>query len=280
MLGSALWRTATLPEVRERLARLDVPFNALGIDPYGISKEHIGTFMSGLRLLHANYFRIRSFGIHNVPDVGAAMLIGNHSGGLPADASMVIASVFFDKEPPRLVHGMVEKFAQNWPVVSPLFMRVGQFPGLPEHALRLLGDGRLLMVFPEGARGTGKLYRDRYQMVRFGTGFLRVALQAGVPIVPFCFIGGEEALPTVFHAQRLAKMVGAPYWPVPPYLLPVPLPVPCEIHFGEPLRFDGNGDEPDELVDEWVEQVRSRIEDLISQGRRLHGHIDRSGSRS
>ncbi|HRI06376.1 MAG TPA: lysophospholipid acyltransferase family protein [Nannocystaceae bacterium] len=260
----------TSREVLERLERLDLPFNQYGMDPYGISKRHLGLFLSFLELFYRRYFRVQSFGIQNVPDRGAAMLVGNHSGGIPADGGMVIASLFLDHEPPRLAHGMVEKFAQEWPFVSQWFSRVGQLPGLPEHAVRLLRDGRLLMVFPEGARGTGKLYKDRYQMVRFGTGFMRIALQSRVPIVPMAFIGGEEALPTIYHAKTLAKIAGAPYWPVPPYLVPMPMPLPCELHYGEPLRFEGTGNEADHVIEGYVERVRAAIEHLIAEGREVH----------
>lgn len=260
----------TSREVLDRLDRLDLPFNQYGMDPYGISKRHLGLFLSFLELFYRRYFRVQSFGIQNVPDRGAAMLVGNHSGGIPADGGMVIASLFLDHEPPRLAHGMVEKFAQEWPFVSQWFSRVGQLPGLPEHAVRLLRDGRLLMVFPEGARGTGKLYKDRYQMVRFGTGFMRIALQSRVPIVPMAFIGGEEALPTIYHAKTLAKIAGAPYWPVPPYLVPMPMPLPCELHYGEPLRFEGTGNEADHVIEGYVERVRAAIEHLIAEGREVH----------
>jgi len=263
----------TTAEVKARLERLDLPFNAYGLDPFGVSKEHLGAFFSMLGVFHKHYFRVRAFGIERVPSEGRLMFIGNHSGGLPADAGMIMASLFFDHDPPLFVHGMVEKFAQTWPVVSPWFSRLGQFSGLPEDAIRLLQANRRLMVFPEGARGTGKLYRDRYHLVKFGTGFMRVALQPKTPLVPMAFIGGEEALPTVFHARRLAKLVGAPYWPVPPYLVPMPLPLPCEIHFADPIRFDGTGNEPDEVIEGYVAQVRQSIETLIEGGRRVHGSI-------
>jgi len=262
-----MWRHIISPEVRARVDALDLPFNRWGLDPYGVSKAHLALFLTSLRLLHQHYFRIRCFGIQNIPDVGPAMLISNHSGGLPVDAGMILASVFFDHEPPRLAHGMVEKFAQTLPFLGPTFSRLGQLPGLPEHAKRLLLDGRLLMVFPEGARGTGKLYRDRYQLVRFGTGFMRIALETKVPIVPLAFIGGEEAIPTIYHAKGLAKLFNAPYLPITPYLLPVPLPVQCEVHFGEPMVFEGTGNEPDGTIAGYVGQVKERIEQLIADGR-------------
>jgi 1-acyl-sn-glycerol-3-phosphate acyltransferase len=257
---------AVSPEVRERIEQLDLPFNRWGLDPYGVSKRHLGVFMSALGAIYHHYFRVKAYGIENVPD-RAAMLVSNHSGGLPCDAGMILASLFFDHEPPRLAHGMVEKFAQTWPFMGPWFSRVGQLPGLPEHAKRLLLDGRLLMVFPEGARGTGKLYRDRYQLVRFGTGFMRIALETKVPIVPLAFIGGEEAIPTIYHAKYLAKLFNAPYVPITPYIVPLPLPVHCEIHYGEPMHFEGTGNEPDDVIEGYVAQVKERVEELIAEGR-------------
>lgn len=258
------------PEVRERVSRLELPFNRYGLDPFGISRDHLALFYSVLAPAYRKYFRVQCHGIEHVPKQGRALIIGNHSGGLPVDAAMILASLFLEMDPPRHAHGMVELFAQNWPFVSELFSRAGQLPGLPEHAIRFLENDRMLMVFPEGARGTGKLFKDRYQLVRFGTGFMRIALQTRSPIVPFAFIGGEEALPTVYHARALAKLLGSPYVPIPPYLLPVPLPLPCEIHYSAPMHFDGDGTESDELIEGYVSQVRQRIEELIVQGREQH----------
>ena len=254
-------------DCRERVRRLELPFNAYGLDPFGISLDHLATFYSLLELLYRHYFRVETVGVEHVPPRGRVMVVGNHSGGLPVDGGMVLASLFFAMEPPRHAHGMVEYFAHRWPIVSPWFSRTGQLTGLPEHAIRLLEADRVLMVFPEGARGTGKLYKDRYKLVRFGTGFMRIALRTGTPIVPLAFVGGEEALPTVYHANTLAKLVGAPYWPVPPYLLPLPLPVHCEIRYGEPLHFEGDGSEVDEVIAAQVATVRERIAALITQGR-------------
>ncbi len=254
-------------EVFERVRRLELPFNRYGLDPYGISQEHLAEFHTLLAWLYRSYFTVRSHGIENIPEEGRAMVVGNHSGGVPVDGAMVLASLFLEMEPPRLGQGMVEKFANRLPIISHWFSRVGQFTGLPEHAERLLRDDRLLMVFPEGARGTAKLYKDRYQLVRFGTGFMRLALATNTPIVPFAFIGGEEALPTMLHLKRIAKVFGFPYIPIPPYLLPVPMPVHCEIYYGEPMEFEGDGSEADHVIDGYVQQVRGRIAALIERGR-------------
>ena len=153
--------------------------------------------------------------------------------------------------------------------LSQLASRLGQFTGLPEHADRLLRDDRLLMVFPEGARGTAKLARDADSLVRFGTGFMRLALKTGTPIVPVAFVGGGEAIPTVMNLYKLGQFLGVPYIPVTPYLFPLPKPVKLQLLYSEPLVFEGDGSEADEVIHGYVEQVRSRIAWLIEQARAL-----------
>lgn len=261
-----MFRRLTSATVEARLDRLDVPFNAFGLDPLGISKKHVGVFLSALEPFYRQYFRVETVGLEHVPDTGRAMVVGNHSGGLPVDAAMVLSSIFFDHEPPRLVHGMVEKFVNAQPFLSAWYSRVGQLTGLPEHAVRMLESERLLMVFPEGARGTGKLARDSYSLVRFGTGFMRIALQTRSPIVPVAFIGGGEAIPTIYHSKTLARVFRAPYFPITPYLVPLPLPVQCRLHYGAPMMFEGDGTESDEVIYRYVDQVKQRIADLIADG--------------
>jgi 1-acyl-sn-glycerol-3-phosphate acyltransferase len=253
-------------EVRERIHQIDVPFNTYGLDRFGISRDTLAWFYGFLTPFYRHYFQIQTAGIEHVPKAGRAMIIGNHSGGIPVDASMVMTSLFLDMDPPRHTHGMVEKFAQKWPIVSQIFSRMGQLAGLPEHAVQLLESERILLVFPEGARGTGKLYQDRYRLVRFGTGFMRLALKTRTPIVPFAFVGGEEALPTIAHSRILAQLTGAPYWPIPPWVIPWPMPVPCRIHYGEPMTFEGDGNESDEDIEARVVEVRERITELMREG--------------
>lgn len=255
-------------EVAERIHRLELPFNAYGVDPYGISKKHLAVAFTALGFFYRTYFRCEPLGLEHVPPRGRAMLIGNHSGGVALDAAMTIASMFFAKDPPRLAQGMAEKFIAKVPFFSTWTFRTGQFTGLPEHAVRLLEDDRLLMVFPEGARGTAKLYRERYSLVKFGTGFMRLAMKTKTPIVPFGFLGGGSAIPTIANSEALGKLVGAPYVPITPYGAALPLPVKLEVEFGEPMFFAGTGSEDDEVIAGYVEQVRSRIAEIIERGRR------------
>src|SRR5207245_669605 len=124
-------------------------------------------------------------------------------------------------ELPRLAQGMAEKFISRFPFASVWTARCGQLAGLPEHAQRLLESERLLLVFPEGARGTAKLWKDRYSLVDFGTGFLRLALRTKSPIVPFAFLGGGDAIPTVTNLYKVWYLLGLPYLPLPPWLFPL-----------------------------------------------------------
>jgi 1-acyl-sn-glycerol-3-phosphate acyltransferase len=264
--------------IEARVDRLELPFNAYGVDPYGISKKHVAFGMRALSYFYRHYFRVQAVGLSNVPARGRAMLIGNHSGGVAVDGAMVLASMFLEMEPPRLAQGMAEKFINRLPFASQWTARTGQFPGLPETAERLLQDERLLMVFPEGARGTAKLWKERWSLVDFGTGFMRLAMKTRTPIVPFGFIGGGDAIPTVANLYRLGRLVGAPYIPVTPYLLPLPRPVPLEVHYGRPMLFEGTGAEDDEVVARNVAQVKEAIAALIEQGRE-HRRAGRSEGR-
>ena len=127
----------------------------------------------------------------------------------------------------------------------------------------------MLLVFPEGARGTAKLYPERDSLVGFGTGFMRLALANRSPILPFAFVGGGEAVPTVTNLVQLGKLIGVPYIPVTPWLLPVPRPVDLQLLYGSPMFFEGTGREEDHVIRGYVDQVKDKIQGLISQGRAL-----------
>jgi len=251
-----------------RFDRIELPFYEFGIDPCGISKRHLVIAYEVLKPLYRRYFSVECRGVENVPARGRAMLVGNHSGGIAVDGMMVIASMFFEKEPPRLAQGMVDRFINRFPVASLWSSRTGQFTGLPEHAVRLLEEDRLLLVFPEGARGTAKLWSERYSLVDFGTGFMRLALKTRTPIIPFGFLGGGDAVPTIVNAYSLGKLLGVPYVPLTPYGAALPLPVKLEIEYGAPMRFDGDGTEDDEVIVAYVDEVKRRITEMLGRGRR------------
>lgn len=254
-------------EIEDRIDRLEIPWSRVGVDPYGVERVTLGRFMSALQWFYRHYFRVKITGGEHIPARGRGMLIGNHSGGVAIDGAMVLASCLLELEPPRLAQGMAEKFIETIPFASMWASRCGQFTGLPESAERLLRDERLLMVFPEGARGTAKLFHQRDSLVDFGTGFMRLALETKSPIIPFGVCGAGEAMPTVYNSYTLGRAVGVPYLPVTPWLVPVPVPAKISIHYGEPMRFEGTGREDDEVVRGYVDEVKERVASLIEYGR-------------
>lgn len=253
-------------EILARVDRLGLPFNRHGVDPYGLRRTNLAQTYTFMAWMYRNYFDVHVFGLEHVPDQGRGMIVGNHSGGIALDAAMTGTAILLEKEPPRLGQGMAEKFIGKVPVIGTLAQRSGAVTGTPENAMHLLENERLLMVYPEGARGTEKLYPDRHRLVDFGTGFLRLALRAGSPIIPVAFIGGGDAIPTVANLYGVGRRLGVPYIPVTPWLVTWPRPTTLQIYFGEPLIFDGEGNEEDIVIHRWVETVKDRIRILIDRG--------------
>ncbi len=253
------------PDIEARIEQISTNLNEYGYDKWGFSPAAVRKSMSMYAWLYRHYWRVSCFGIANVP-AGRGLLIGNHSSQLAYDGIMVGTSMLLDADPPRPVKAMIEKFFQHQPFVNVMMARNGQLTGLPENCERLLEEDHLIMVFPEGARGGGKTYWKRYQVQRFGTGFMRLALKTGAPIIPFGFIGGEETCPSLIDLKPLAKLIGMPYLPVTPTVLPLPLPAKCSIHYGEALNFEGTGDEEDADIQAKVDVVRDRVKALVQHG--------------
>jgi 1-acyl-sn-glycerol-3-phosphate acyltransferase len=169
---------------------------------------------------------------------------------------------------------MVERYVQTLPFASYLFARWGQITGTPENCRRLLDEEEAILVFPEGVRGISKPFTQRYQLQDFGLGFMRLALESRAPIVPVAVIGAEEQIPAV-NMKGLARLVGAPSIPLslaPPFL-PLPYPVKYRIHFGDPLWFEGDPDDEDEILEEKVKRVRGEIQSMIRIGLKERRHI-------
>ena len=253
-------------ELRDRVSRMGIETNEFGYDRWGGSPEGAMRMLVVVRWLYRNYFRVETTGLENIPR-GRVMLIGNHSAQLAYDGALVAAALALEAEPPRFVRAMIERFFANVPLVSILMTRLGQLTGAPQNAERLLTeDEAAVMVFPEGHRGGGKVYRDRYRIMGFGQGFMRLALATGSPIVPFAFIGGEEMVPSFSRMEPIAHAMGTPYMPLTPTVLPLPLPTKVYIHFGEPMRFEGSGDDEDEVVLPRVREVEDAVAGLIAHG--------------
>jgi 1-acyl-sn-glycerol-3-phosphate acyltransferase len=231
--------------------------------------------MTVARLVYRYYFRAEAHGIENLPASGRVVLVSNHSGQLPFDALVIGAACFLEPPQPRLVRAMVEFFVPTVPFASYLFARWGQITGTPENCRRLLAADEAVLVFPEGARGISKPFSKRYQLADFGSGFMRLALEAGAPIVPVAVVGAEEQAPAM-NMKVLAKLFGVPAFPIvpyPPFVAAVPLPVKYRIYFGEPMRFSGDPDDDDDDLAERVKMVKNRIESMLHMGLRGRKHV-------
>ena len=199
-----------VPGLDERLARLDVQLNSAGFDRWGFHPETLRKLAPILYLLYKKYFRVEACGLEKLKP-GRALFIGNHGGQIPLDAMMAGLALFLESEPPRMARAMVERWVPTVPFVSTLFTRIGAMIGDPNNCRELLEHDQSVLVFPEGVRGSGKLFKERYQLQRFGTGFMRLALETKAPIIPVAIIGTEETYPSVYNFEALAKLLGAPY---------------------------------------------------------------------
>jgi 1-acyl-sn-glycerol-3-phosphate acyltransferase len=249
----------------ERIDRISHGVNAYGYDKWGYSPSAVKRTLAVAEVFYRRYFRVQVHDIDRVPP-GRGLLIGNHSSQLAYDGMMVAIAMALDAERPRVVRAMIERFFQRQPLINVFLARNGQLTGIPENGERLLREEELILVFPEGARGGGKVWKDRYKLAEFGTGFMRLALKTGAPITPFAFIGGEEVCPSLVDVKPLARLLGMPYLPITPTLLPLPLPARCSIYFGEPIRFEGTGDEEDAEIAAKVAVVKAKIAAMMERG--------------
>lgn len=262
----------------ERLERLPTRLNEYGYDPFGFRPEIIKYALLPGFLLYKYYFRVQTYGMENIPQ-GRVLLIANHAGQIPLDGFCIGTSILVEAEPPRLVRSMVERWAATLPFVNQFFTRAGQIVGTPENCIRLLERDEAILVFPEGVKGINKLFNQRYQLQEFGHGFMRLALKSGAPIVPIAVIGSEEQAPSLYNARAIARMFAAPALPITPTfplfgpLGFLPYPVKYRIHFGEPLRFEGDPDEDDHEIERKVQTVRTTIQSMIYRGLKERKHI-------
>ncbi|HEY6099214.1 MAG TPA: lysophospholipid acyltransferase family protein, partial [Anaeromyxobacter sp.] len=233
------------PGTRARIEKLTPPRNEYGVDPYGLDVDFVVAAIAPLLWLYRKYFRVVLDGVENVPPEGRCVIVANHSGQLPFDAAMIEVALLIDKDPPRIARAMVEKWVPTLPFVSTFMARCGQIVGTPENCRRLLAADEALLVFPEGVRGLNKPFSKRYQLQKFGVGFMRLALESQAPVIPCAVVGAEEQAPALFDFKLLARLLGFPAFPITPTVLPFPLPARYHIRFGDPLRFTGSPDDDD-----------------------------------
>src|SRR5512133_3909376 len=251
-------------ELRARLAKLTPPGNEYGIDPFGLDLDYALAAIAPLLWLYKKYFRVELHGVDRVPAEGRVLLVANHSGQLPFDAAMIGMALLAERDPPRVMRALVERWVPTLPFYSTVMARLGQVVGTPDNCRRLLAAGELILTFPEGVRGLNKPWSERYRLQRFGRGFMRLALESKVPIVPVGVVGAEEQAPSLADLKPLARLLSMPALPLTP--IPFPLPARHRIWFGEPMRFEGSPEAEDPEIEEKVEQVRAAVAALLATG--------------
>jgi 1-acyl-sn-glycerol-3-phosphate acyltransferase len=242
------------------------------VDEFGFDPEWTESFLSVFMVLYKDYWRVETTGVENVPATGRALLVSNHAGVLPWDGTMIKTAVFAEHPYPRHVRALVAGLFLGMPVLSWFLRRTGQTVGHPDDTRRLLERDELVLVFPEGVRGTGKGYKDRYRLRRFSRGgFVATAIRSRAPIIPISVVGSEEIYPMIGDVAPLARLFGMPYFPITPFwpllgpLGMIPLPSKWRIQFHAPIHVEEN---PPEAANDQnlVMALADEVRDVIQEG--------------
>jgi 1-acyl-sn-glycerol-3-phosphate acyltransferase len=242
------------------------------VDDFGFDPQWTESFIDAFMVLYRDYWRVETTGVEHVPATGRALLVSNHAGVLPWDGTMIKTAVFAEHSHPRHVRALVASLFMGMPMLSWFLRRTGQTVGHPDDTRRLLERGELVLVFPEGVRGTGKQFKDRYRLRRFGRGgFVATAIRSGAPIIPVSVVGSEEIYPMVADLAPVAKFLGLPYFPITPFwpllgpLGMIPLPSKWRIQFHAPIHVENY---PPEAADDQnlVMALADEVRDVVQQG--------------
>jgi len=244
------------------------------VDVFGLDPVYESRLKRVLDFMHSTYFRVEVDGIHHVPDEGRCLIVANHSGGpIPYDGLMLRTAMRREHPAARELRWLTEDFIHHLPFVGTAMSRLGAVRACQQNAQRLLGEGCLVAVFPEGAKGIGRLFKNRYRLRRFGRGgYVRLCIRTSTPLVPCALVGPEEANPTLFKLETVARYLGVPHVPITPtfpLLGPaglLPAPTKWKLRFGDPIRFD---EHPPEAADDEVlvgrlsDRVRATIQAML-----------------
>lgn len=274
-LTSQLTKLLSADMYRNILERLSETTSQTDVDEFGLDSSIIQKIKPFFDFLYYKYWRVETTGINHIPNNGKALIVANHSGGLPYDGSMLGCAIYNEHPVRKDARFLVENFVYHMPFLGSFMYKIGGVRACPENAERLLEHGHLVIVFPEGVKGIGKYYTQRYQLQRFGRGgFIKLCIKTDSPLIPVGIVGAEEIHPIIFKSNIMAKTIGVPYIPITPtfplmgLLGMIPFPTKWSIHFGEPRYFDSYKDKAlkDELqIHKLSEAVREDIQDILIQ---------------
>jgi 1-acyl-sn-glycerol-3-phosphate acyltransferase len=256
------YRRIVTPQIEEQIARMPKPVGSFGYDAWGYNENAAKIGLGIVKLLYEKYFRVTAHGVENLPVRGRVLVVANHSGQLPLDGMLIGGAMALNPHGPRAPRAMVERFFPTVPWLGSMLTGIGAVIGDPLNCVKMLEQDEAVIVFPEGVRGSGKLYRQRYQLQRFGNGFMHLAMQTGATIVPVGVVGCEETMPSLANIAPLARLLGLPYVPLSPLL---PLPARVYLNFGEAICFDKAACSEEDVTAR-VELVKDKIRELIDRG--------------
>lgn len=269
-VARALARAMAGDRPLERARRMAFADAGHGYDAFGRHPDFVAFGDALVARLYDDYFRVKSYDAHHIPAEGPAILACNHSGTLPFDGMMVWTDVWRNTEPPRAARAISDYFVSSLPFIGTLFSRAGMVSGSRGNVRRLLEQGELLLLFPEGTPGIGKPFAERYQLQNWRKGHCEFAIRYSAPVVPVGVVGAEEQMPQIARIPLEPLGLPVPYLPVPATL--VPLPVRYHILYGPPLRFDlefepDDADDP-EIIAACAQRVKEAVDALLHRGLR------------
>lgn len=256
--------------------RLGVRRRTEELDDFGLDGKYEARLRPLLHLMYTSYFRVEVEGIQQVPSSGRCLVVANHSGGpVPYDGLLLRTTLRREHPNKRELRWLAEDFFHHLPFIGTFMTRLGAVRACQENAQRLLHQGNVVAVFPEGAKGIGKRYRSRYRLQRFGRGgFIRLCLRTHTPLIPCAIVGAEEANPMLARFDYMTRFLRVPYVPITPtfpWLGPVglmPAPTKIALRFGDPIYFDGyDAHAADDaiLVRRLTDRVRATIQAMVDE---------------
>lgn len=234
-------------------------------DPWGFNLDTVITTFKSLLPLYHRYFRVRLFGAENIQDI-PYMVASNHTGQVPIDGILITMAIAMETTPPRILHGMVDRFVMNLPFLADFYGQTGAILGDRENCSYLLDKGESILVFPEGVKGVSKNTPDFYKLQRFTNGFFRIAVSKKVPILPVAVVGAEEMFPFVYHSHSFSKQFGLPSIPIMSNYFPLPSPI--DIYICKPYEIPDelSADAPDKEIRVHIAKIEALIKEQIKEG--------------
>jgi 1-acyl-sn-glycerol-3-phosphate acyltransferase len=255
---------------------------SLALDDFGFDEEAAKVWQPLFEFLYTVWWRVTMTGVENIPSETRALLVANHSGVMPWDGGMLKFGIGREHPARRQARLLILDMFTTLPFLQPWLRHLGEVRACPENGERLLQRDEVVGVFPEGVKGIGKLYRDRYRLARFGRGgFVRLALRTRSPIIPVSIVGAEEIHPNLVRLDFIGRPFGLPYFPATPTfpllgpLGVVPLPTKWWIDIGKPIAFDHGPEVADRpmIVHELADKVRTTLQTMIDSRLSRRGNI-------